>query len=150
MHFKTRGMHIKTRKMHFQTRKMHFQTRKMHLVCSLKNVPNDGLDYSIFQNFFIVMFLVLKVAYQCVLKKNIKKKIKYHTSLSFIKQNVYKKRHAWDGFMKITFVIFNFFIFALRLLSQNCYEKILKTFNFKKHHIKVFEKNLFQLGLRNS
>ena len=76
-------------------------------------------------------------------KKNIKNKIKYHTSLSFIKQNVYKKRHAWDGFMKITFVIFNFFIFALRLLSQNCYEKILKTFNFKKHHIKVFEKKLF-------
>ena len=76
-------------------------------------------------------------------KKNIKNKIKYYISSSFIKQNVYKKRHAWDGFMKITFVIFNFFIFALHLLSQNCYKKILKTFNFKKHHMKVFEKKLF-------
>ena len=76
-------------------------------------------------------------------KKKHKKENKYHTSLSFIKQNVYKKRHAWDGFMKMTIVILNFFIFALWLLSQNCYEKIFKTFNFKKHLIKVFEKNLF-------
>ena len=41
-------------------------------------------------------------------KKKLKNKIKYYNSLSFIKQNVYKKRHAWDGFMKMMFAISNF------------------------------------------
>ena len=67
----------------------------------------------------------------------------YHTSLSIIQQNIDKKCYAWDGFMKMTFVIIFFFIFVFSSLSQTCYQKILKTFNLQNHYIKDFEKKMF-------
>ena len=67
------------------------------------------------------MFLGLKVVYECVLKKTQILFFFGQNGLPVICENVDKKRHAWDGFMKMTFVIVNIFIFVFSPLSQTCY-----------------------------
>ena len=77
----------------------------------------------------MVTFFMLEVVYESGLKNYDFFYFLKIFRLPIIKENMVKNRHAWDGFVKVTFVIVRIFIFAFFLSTQTWYKKIPDRFN---------------------